>query len=397
MTVLKCANSGCDSNSSAVSGDGRIASPAPVSCMSIGPSAIRDTFLDLTSQLLVSDTATNDLFHNSAEPLRIRQRAVVIPEALFIQVPEQMERLNADVGPVESTLQQAPEVLHGVRVDVAIHILYGVIYDSVLVFRLQPIVGFQFVAEDRGASFNPFPDDGLQFFLRAAPDMAGYDFTAALHHTEGDFFILAPRASDLSGPLVFVHVPGLTSDEGFIYFDFPAQLIEGPILHRKPDAVKHEPCGLLGDAKPAMDFIAAHTVFAVDDEPCGREPLFQWQGGVLEDRPGFQGKRWLRVPHVAFPNARLGKPSNPLGAALGTFHDAIRPAQLHHELAAVLEIGEVQNRVSECDFAVHDSSLAQKLRYVKYIIAQVWVMLWGRQSCLQPPFRRLLSTLQNRI
>jgi len=64
MTVLKCANSGCASNSSAVSGGGKLSSRAPVSCVSIGPSAIRDTFLDFASQLLVGNTATNDLFHN---------------------------------------------------------------------------------------------------------------------------------------------------------------------------------------------------------------------------------------------------------------------------------------------------------------------------------------------
>ena len=75
MTVLKCANSGCASNSCAVSG-GRISCPVPVSCVSIGPSAIRDTFLDFASQLLVGDTATNDLFHDSAEPFRVRQGAV---------------------------------------------------------------------------------------------------------------------------------------------------------------------------------------------------------------------------------------------------------------------------------------------------------------------------------
>ena len=44
--------------------------------------------------------------------------AVVIPEALFIKIPEQMEWLNADVCPMESALQETPEVFHGVRVDV---------------------------------------------------------------------------------------------------------------------------------------------------------------------------------------------------------------------------------------------------------------------------------------
>jgi hypothetical protein len=93
MTVLKWANSGCASNSSAVSG-GRISCPAPFSSMDIGPSAMSDNSFHLASQLLVSNPASHDLFHDSAEPLRIRQGTEVIAEALFIQVPKQMERLN---------------------------------------------------------------------------------------------------------------------------------------------------------------------------------------------------------------------------------------------------------------------------------------------------------------
>src|ERR1017187_6629825 len=100
MTVLKCVNSGCASNSSAVSGSGRFSSRAPVSCASIGPSAIRNTLLDFAGQLLVGNAAANNLLHDGAKPFRIRQGAVVVPETLFIQVPEQMERLHADVSPV---------------------------------------------------------------------------------------------------------------------------------------------------------------------------------------------------------------------------------------------------------------------------------------------------------
>ena len=115
MTVLKCWSSGCASNSSAVSGGGRFSSRAPVSSVSIGPSAIRDTFLDFASQLFVGNPASNDLFHSSAKPLCVRQGSVIVPEALFIDVPEQMEWLNANVGPMKPALQEAPKVFHCVR------------------------------------------------------------------------------------------------------------------------------------------------------------------------------------------------------------------------------------------------------------------------------------------
>jgi hypothetical protein len=59
---------------------------------------------------------------------------------LFVDVAEQMERLNADIGPVKATLQQAPEVLHGVRVDIAVNVLYRVIDNRMLVVILQTVI-----------------------------------------------------------------------------------------------------------------------------------------------------------------------------------------------------------------------------------------------------------------
>ena len=273
---------------------------------------------------------------------------------------------------MEAALQETPEVLHRVCVNVAIHVLYGMVDDEVLVVRLQAFVGFQFVAENRGTYFNPFPDGCLQSFICAAGDMPGHNLTAALYHAEGYLFILAARAGYLFGPLVFVHIPRLTTDERLIHFDFATKFVEGSILHGETDAMKHEPRSLLGDAKTTMDFITADSVFAVDDKPCGREPLFQRERGILEDCSGLQRECWFQVPDVAFPNARLGKPRNPFGTAFGALHHAVRPAQLDHELAAVLKIREVQDRVSEGSFAVHNSSVAEPEHNVKYIIALIW-------------------------
>ena len=370
MTILKCANSGCASNSSAVIGGGRFSSRVPVSSMGIGQfSAMSDYPFRLASKLLVGNPTSNDLFHDSAESLSIRQGAEVIPEGLFVQVPEQMKRLNADVGPVQTALQETPEVLHRVRMDVSVNVLYGVVNDGVLVFVLQPFIRFQFVTEDSGPGFNALPDDSLQFLLGTAPDVAGYYPAAALYHAEGNLFILAARPGDLFGPLVFVHIAGLPADEGFVYFDFSTKFVEGPILHGKTDAVKHEPCRLLGDTQTAMDFITANPVFAVDDKPCGREPLFERKRGVLKDGPSFEREAGHRMLGVALPNPRLCQPRNVIGAAMRAPHDAVRPAQLHHELTAMLKISEVQNRIPEGCFAVHDSILPQNAWYVNYIIA----------------------------
>jgi hypothetical protein len=370
MTPLNVANSGCASNSSAVSGSG-ISVRVPVSSDSIGPSAIRDTFLDFSSQLFVSHSATYDLFHNHTEPLGIRIGSMVVSECLFVQVAKQMERLDADVGTMQAAFQKTPEVLHRVRVDVTVNVLYRVIYDGVLIVGLQPVIGLQFVTEDSGACFDPLTNGCLQFFLRAAGNVPGYNLTAALHHSEDDLFVLAARAGNLFGPLGFVHIAGLAADECFVYFNFATKLIECSILHRKANPVQHEPCGLLSDAETTMDLIATDSVFAVDDKPRGREPLFEGQWGILEDCSRLEREGGFKVSDIAFPYARLSKPRYSFGAALRALYRAIRPAQLHHEFAAMLEVREVDDRVSEGCFAVHDPSLPEHEHNVKYIIALI--------------------------
>jgi hypothetical protein len=52
-------------------------------------------------------------------------------------------------------------------------------------------------------------------------------------------------------------------------------------------------------------------------------------------------------------------------------HHAIGPAQFHHELAAMLKLGEPDYCVSEGVGACHNSSMPDLAWYVKYIVAQV--------------------------
>src|ERR1700722_9498048 len=96
----------------------------PVSCLYVTP---RPTICFMTEQNLSASVK---------EP-------IVVAESLFVKIPEQMEWLYVDIGPVKATLQEAPEVLHCVGMDVAVHVLGGMVYDGVLVIGLQAIVGFE--------------------------------------------------------------------------------------------------------------------------------------------------------------------------------------------------------------------------------------------------------------
>lgn len=65
---------------------------------------------------------------------------MVKPERLFIDVAEQVERLDADVGAFQRTLKQAPEVLQPVRVNLPTDVLNRVVNDGVLIV-CQPLIG----------------------------------------------------------------------------------------------------------------------------------------------------------------------------------------------------------------------------------------------------------------
>ena len=87
---------------------------------------------------------------------------------LFVNVAEQVEWLDADVGSVQATLQETPEVFHSVGVNVSVHVFDRVIDDSVPVVGLKPVIGFQFIGEDCRASFDVLTNLRLKFLLASA-------------------------------------------------------------------------------------------------------------------------------------------------------------------------------------------------------------------------------------
>src|ERR1700761_2849741 len=132
--------------------------------------------------------------------------------------------------------------------------------------------------------------------------------------------------------------------------------------------MEHEPCTLLSDAKPAMQFITANAFLASKQHPRGAKPLFERNRGVLKNRARLQREGGALVLRVALPYAGFGQPRDLLGTTARAFHSTVRPTQLDHKLAAVLEIGEPQNRVPKSRWAFHESSMHHIQRYVKYII-----------------------------
>src|SRR5216117_3843973 len=152
-----------------------------------------------------------------------------------------MERLNTDVGSMKGTLQQAPEILHRVRVDSTLNIGDRMVDDLMRVLPFQPFVGKQLVGVESRSRFDALPDFTLERLLFPILDNGSLDFTAPLYESDHGGFALHAASGDAALPLRDVHVPRLAADEGFVNFDFALHLGDAPLLERVPDAVKHEP------------------------------------------------------------------------------------------------------------------------------------------------------------
>jgi hypothetical protein len=295
--------------------------------------------------------------------------AVVVAKCLFIDIPEQVEGADTNVGAMQTTLQETPEVLNRVGVDIAVHILHGVVDDGVLILVFKPVVRLQFISEDRGSGFDVLADLLLQFRLAAVINDHCPHIPVTFNHAEDYGLILSTRASDDALPFRLVHVSGLAADESFINLDLATEFIESALLHRKTNAMEHKPRGFLSDSKTSMNFIATDTILATDDQPRGGKPLLKRNRRIFKDSASLQRESRACVFRIALPDAILSEVTDVVRPALRALHDAISPPQRNHKLAAMLEVRKPDNRISEGVWRFHVLSMRWISWNVKYVIA----------------------------
>jgi len=333
---------------------------------------LRFCFVNLASEFCVGQPLSANRTNHGGKPFRVGHLAIIEAARLFVDITEQMERLYADIGAVERSLQETPEVLHPVGVDIAIRVLDSVIDDGVLIVRLKPFVGFQFVAEDGRTRFDLFVDVLLKFFLFAAIYYEGPNITTALNHSHDDGLVLSASTSDALSTLRLVHVTRFSTDKSLINLYFPAQLAAALFtLLGKPDAMEQKPCGLLGDTERTRYFTTANAILRVLKHPHSRKPFIQTDRGVFHDGSNLDGKLTARMSDAALP-AQLVSKETYLGTAATWAYNAVFPLRTtRHEIGqAIGWIGKVADGFQQGLWFVkgfHISSLPQNRVLVKYI------------------------------
>src|SRR4051812_21526166 len=144
MTSLKCSNSGVASNGPSLINslsEREVSSRAPVVLCSSEAHPCYVLFVDFPSELLVGHSSANDLLHDGGEPFRIGHLTRVKPESLLIDIAEEVKWLNTDVGSVQATLQQAPEILRAICMNVAFNISESMV-DYLMSKFIKSVIGF---------------------------------------------------------------------------------------------------------------------------------------------------------------------------------------------------------------------------------------------------------------
>lgn len=295
---------------------------------------------------------------------------MVIPERLLIDIPEQVIGFDADIGSVDRAFEQAPEVLHTVRVDATVNIALSVIDDLMLKFG-KVVIGLQFVREQAGTGLYIVANHLFKFRFTAILDYLSANFATALQDRSNNSFPEVGFSACLV-TLAQMHEAGFTADQGFIGFDFPRQFVRLLALEGQARTLQHEPCRLLGYSHGTVDFIGRNAVLAVRNQPDYRKPLIKADRRVFKDRASLKAELTFGMMAGTLPAPRCR-----IKGDLLAFTDwacyTVRPTLSDHPRNAVVWIREVSN----CFFkgawrlSFHVSSVAEMRGPVKYIFTEV--------------------------
>src|SRR5580658_3046273 len=193
-----------------------------------------------------------------------------------------MKRFNTHVRTFDRAFQQRPEVLHPVRVNVAVNIAFRMIDYLVGIFVVQAIIREQFVSHYLGTLPDVLANEVNQFALAPRGDVM-YTDLASVPFEQSEYDLFTPRAASmyLFLALVPMHEACRAADEGFVRFDRARHLVDRSVVGSVANAVHHEPRGFLRDFEGLPDFVAGDSVLAVGHHPHGAKPFVESNGGIL--------------------------------------------------------------------------------------------------------------------
>jgi hypothetical protein len=269
----------------------------------------------------------------------IRIFAVIESERELRKVKRQIFLRYFVIAAHNPALQQTPEILDVVGMDVSAYIFARLMLDGfVRVEVLEINIPATFIGRDQVHFLGyGFLDKGAQGFSRSVLNHFADDITFAANRSDdGNLVFGATTDLFLSAMAVFI----LSTDVSFIHFNDAEQFGELFVVHCCADARAHIPDSFIASLiveNHSLDLKSAHPLLGMQHHEGDCKPSLQWVLGVLEDRPANQREAITLLAAslaMALPFPRLFELVNLIVIAAWT-PCAIRPTVLEQELFAV--------------------------------------------------------------
>lgn len=266
--------------------------------------------------------------------------AVVPAERRFVQVGGKVLHGQLVVRADHGAVEQAPNRLNRVCVDVAVNPLVVSVADGFVprVLVSDTVVTAPLVGVDRfGIVAYDVPDEAVQGVVIVARDGAEPDLAAALDGADHNGLV-APVAA---APPAY-----LAAEEGLVDLDDAVQELGPLVLHSRADAVAEIPGGLVRDAEHPLQLVCADRLLGLTDHVDGEEPLPERQLGIVEERSDADAELVAASVAVELPAFRNPRDLVRVAARAA---NAVRPAQLFKVFVAAILGAEPLDQLREIE------------------------------------------------
>src|SRR5947208_4843328 len=200
-----------------------------------------------------------------------------------------MKRLYSNVGSTQAALQQRPEILYALHVNLSINVFLKMVHELMIVFRFQIVVTSELVSHNRRAALNEVSHGSMYGGILAISDDSRFDFPAALKCADNYSLAVSALHSDSvteSSAFALVHVSRFAADVSLINLNRPirsAEFAASLVLQCLANPVQHEPSRLLSYSDGTGDLVGANSVAAIGDHPNHNQPFFKRDRRVLKN------------------------------------------------------------------------------------------------------------------
>lgn len=219
-------------------------------------------------------------------PSPLGNLAPIVAPRHLIHIARKVLGAHPVVDADDLALQQSPDAFNGVGVSVVVADIFAraVVHRVVVIVTVQAAIAASLVGIDVRPRRDVGADGVLQGFSLRVLDGPGAKFTIALDDPHDN--CLSDAAAPFVKALGRMLVRLLAADERLVGLDGARQRRVERLGGRcVPQAVKHEPCRLLGDLDIACELGAGDALLVRGDQPDRHEPLAERDFAILKDGP----------------------------------------------------------------------------------------------------------------